>query len=207
VESGGTFGSGTTPNRPNDLTTPIPGYNFVNNVNAYNDLGDGRYAIVKNISPRSSTNRNAQRNPNVTALPYDDPLNRNNRMFGGFWYIDGDHSGTNNATGNVPPGPTTNSGYMLMVNADYVPSDVYKQTLTNLCPSTYYEFSAWVRNICPTCGIDSAGQQFTQNMTLVPLVPPPPANGYPGVYPNLSFEVDGIDYYNTGQIDTVGWVK
>lgn len=207
VESGGTFGSGTTPNRPNDLTTPIPGYNFVNNVNAFNNLGDGRYAIVKNISPRSGTNRNAQRNPTSTPMLFDDPLNRNNRMFDGYWYIDGDHSGTNNATGNVPPGPTTNSGYMLMVNADYVPSDVYKQTLTNLCPSTYYEFSAWVRNICPTCGIDSAGQQFTQNMTLVPLVPPPPANGYPGVYPNLSFEVDGIDYYNTGQIDTVGWVK
>lgn len=201
VESGGTFGSGTTLNRPNDLTTPIPGYNFVNNINAYNNLGDGRYAIVKNISPRSGTSRNSQRVTDpATPLAYDDQLNRNNRMFNGHWYPDGDHSGTNNAIGNVPPGPTTNSGYMLMVNADYIPSDVYKQTLTNLCPSTYYEFSAWVRNICPTCGVDSIGQQFAGTPTA-------PTNGYPGVYPNLSFSVDGIDYYNTGQIDTVGWVK
>jgi hypothetical protein len=41
-------------------------------------------------------------------------------------------------------------------NADYVASEVYRQTVTNLCPNTYYEFSAWVRNICPTCGIDSS---------------------------------------------------
>jgi trimeric autotransporter adhesin len=200
VESGGTFGSGTTLNRPNDLTTPIPGYNFINNVTAYNAVGDGRYAIVKNISPRSGTNRNANRVTNNTPLPYDDPLNRNNRMFNGHWYADGDHSGTTDAIGNVPPAATTNSGYMLMVNADYVPSDVYKQTLTNLCPSTYYEFSAWVRNICPTCGVDSIGAQFTGTPTA-------PTNGYPGVYPNLTFGVDGVDYYNTGQVDTTGWIK
>jgi trimeric autotransporter adhesin len=200
VESGGTFGSGTTLNRPNDLTTPIPGYNFINNVSAYNAVGDGRYAIVKNISPRSGTNRNANRITNNTPLPYDDPLNRNNRMFNGHWYADGDHSGTNDAVGNIPPAASSNSGYMLMVNADYVPSDVYKQTLTNLCPSTYYEFSAWVRNICPTCGVDSIGAQFTGTPTA-------PTNGYPGVYPNLTFAVDGLDYYNTGQVDTTGWLK
>jgi trimeric autotransporter adhesin len=201
VESGGTFGSGTTLNRSNDLTTPIPGYNFINNVNAYNAVGDGNYAIVKNISPRSGTSRNAQRvTAPATPLAYTDPLNRNNRMYNGHWFADGDHSGTNNAIGNVPPAATTNSGYMLMVNADYVPSDVYKQTVTNLCPNTYYEFSAWVRNICPTCGTDSIPAQFTGTATA-------PTNGYPGVYPNFSFEVDGIDYYNSGQIDTTGWLK
>jgi hypothetical protein len=36
-----------------DLTTPIAGYDFVNDVNAYNGVGDGRYALVNNISPRS----------------------------------------------------------------------------------------------------------------------------------------------------------
>ncbi len=200
VESGGTFGSGTTLNRSTDLTTPILGYSFVNNVSIYNQLGDGRYAIVKNISPRSGTNRNANRVTNPAPLPFDDPFNRNNRMFNGHWYPDGDHSGTTNAIGNIPPAAATNSGYMLMVNADYVPSEVYRQTLTNLCPNTYYEFSAWVRNICPTCGSDSTGAQFTGTPTA-------PTNGYPGVYPNFSFEVDGIDYYNSGQIDTTGWLK
>ncbi|MGZ8540405.1 MAG: T9SS type A sorting domain-containing protein, partial [Chitinophagaceae bacterium] len=200
TESGGTFGSGATLNRATDLTIPIAGYSFLNNVNAYNGLGDGRYALVKNISPRSGTNRNANRVPNCGTLAFDDQLNCNKRMHGGHWDIDGDHTGTNDAIGNIPPDETTNAGYMLMVNADYVASEVFTQTLNNLCPNTYYEFSAWFRNICQTCGVDSIGQQFAGT-------PTSPANGYVGVYPNLSFALDGLDYYSTGEIDTLGWLK
>lgn len=202
TESGGTFGTGTTLNRGNDLATPIPGYNFLNYVSAYNGLGDGQYAIVNNISPRSSTNRNAayRREGATNPRAFDDPDNRNNRMHDGHWYIDGDHTGTYNAIGNIPPAEPTNSGYMLMVNADYVASEVFVQTLNNLCPDTYYEFSAWFRNICPTCGSDSLGQQFQGTPTA-------PTNGYPGVYPNLSFALNDLDYYSTGEIDTVGWLK
>ena len=29
----------------------------------------------------------------------------------------------------------------------------------------------------------------------------------PGVYPNLSFAIDDLDRYSSGQIDTVGWIK
>ena len=200
AEFGGTFGSGTTLNRATDLTVPISGYSFMNNVSAINGLGDGRYAIVNNMSPRSSTNRFANRRNNCGSLAFDHPDNCNNRMHGGFWYIDGDHTGTNNAIGNVPPDDATNSGYMLMVNADYVASEVYSQTLNNLCPDTYYEFSGWFRNICPTCGVDSTGAQFTGTPTA-------PLSGYPGVYPNLSFSLNGLDYYSTGEIDTLGWQK
>jgi len=198
-EFGGTFGSGTSLNRSTDLTIPISGYSFVNNVSVFNSVGDGRYAIVKNISPKSSTNRNANRIPSCGSLAFDDAQNCNNRMYS-HWFIDGDHSGTNNATGNTPPAEATNSGYMLMVNADFVASEVYSQTINNLCPNTYYEFSAWFRNICATCGADSTGSQFTGTATA-------PASGYPGVYPNLSFALNGLDYYSTGEIDTVGWVK
>ncbi|MFI5188345.1 MAG: T9SS type A sorting domain-containing protein, partial [Chitinophagales bacterium] len=203
VENGGTFGSGTTLNRSTDLTTPIAGYTFIPDVSAFTAVNDGRYAIVKNMSPRSSPVSNARRQPNCNVAPAvgpNDPLSCNNRMFGGYWYIDGDHSGTNNSIGNAPPDATTNSGYMLEVNADYVASEVYRQTITNLCPNTYYEFSAWVRNICPNCGIDSTGAQFAGTSTA-------PANGYPGVKPNLTFTLDSLDYYNTGEIDTVGWLK
>ena len=197
------FGSGSTLNRSTDLTIPIGGYTFISEVNAYNGVGDGRYALVKNISPRSGTLRTARRRNTCdlpAALAFDDLSNCNNRMFDGFWFIDGDHSGTNNAIGNTPPAESTNGSYMLMVNADYVASQVFQQSLTNLCPNTYYEFSAWVRNICPTCGIDSTGAQFTGTPTA-------PAGGYPGVYPNLSFALDGLDFYSTGEIDTVGWLK
>ena len=193
TEFGGTFGTGVTLNRSTDLSTPITGYSFLNNVTAYNGLGDGYYAIVKNMSPRSSTNRNANQTPSCGTLAYDDPNNCNNRMHGGHWDIDGDHTGTNNATGNLPPNASTTAGYMLMVNADYVASEVYTQTLNNLCPNTYYEFSAWFRNICSTCGLDSLGSA--------------PAARYPGVYPNLSFALNGLDYYNTGEINVGGWFK
>ncbi len=194
VESGGTFGSGTTLNRATDLANPIAGYTFVSDVNAINSVGDGRYAIVNNTSPRSMTSRTARRqntcnSPSV--LLANDVDNCNSRMFGGFWFVDGDHSGTSNAIGNVPVAKGDNGGYMLAVNADYVASEVYRQKLTNLCPNTYYEFSAWFRNICPTCGLDSNGTQTYK----------------PGVLPNLSFSLDGVDRYSTGEIDTVGWVK
>ena len=202
TEFGGTFGSGTTLNRSTDLTAPIPGYSFLNDVNAYNGLGDGRYAIVKNISPRSGTSTNANRVgvPGCGTLAFNDPLNCNNRMHDGHWDIDGDHSGTNNSAGNAPPSFSTNGGYMLMVNADYVASEVFTQTLNNLCPNTYYEFSAWFRNICQTCGVDSTGAQFTNPPTA-------PAAGYPGVFPNLSFALNGLDYYSTGEIPLSGWLK
>jgi trimeric autotransporter adhesin len=201
AEFGGTFGSGNTQNRTTDLAAPITGYTFINDVNAYNNVGDGRYGIVKNISPRSGTNRNARQIPNCgTGLAPTDPLHCNNKMFNGHWYVDGDHTGTNNAIGNIPPAKNDNSGYMLLVNADYVASEIYRQTLTNLCPNTYYEFSAWVRNVCTTCGVDSVGAQFAGTVTS-------PANGYPGVYPNLAFLLNDVDYYNTGDIDTLGWLK
>ncbi len=204
VENGGTFGAGNTLNRSYDLTTPIAGYTFVPDVSPWSVVGDGRYALVKNISPQDGTQRLARRQNtcNVpSALMNTDPFSCANRMFNGFWYVDGDHSGTTNAIGNTPPGYGVPSGYMLEVNADYVASEVYRQTLTNLCPNTYYEFSAWVRNICPNCGIDSLGKQFGASAI------PADQNGYPGVLPNLTFTLDDLDFYNTGEIDTVGWLK
>jgi hypothetical protein len=207
VENGGTFGSGTSLTRSTDLSTPIAGYTFIPDVSAYpsssgsiSTVGDGRYSIVKNNSPKSSTYANAGRANNCPSVAINDPSSCTNRMFGGHWDVAGDHSGTNNAAGNAPPDLNTSAGYMLEVNADYVASEVYRQTITNLCPNTNYEFSAWVKNICHTCGADSTGAQFAGTPTA-------PTNGYPGVLPNLTFTLDNLDYYNTGEIDTVGWLK
>jgi hypothetical protein len=197
-ENGGTFGSGSTLNRSTDLSIPIAGYTFVA-ASSSQAIGDGQYAIINNTSPISGTNVNAGRKPNCPSSGPADTL-CTNRMFGGYWYISGDHSGTNVSAGNPPVANGTPGGYMLAVNADYVASEAYRQTLSNLCPNTYYEFSAWFQNICPICGIDSLGKQFQGTATA-------PANGYPGVYPNLAFSLDGVDRYTTGQIDTVGWVK
>lgn len=191
-ESGGTFGLGNTVNRSTDLITPIPGYTYVNS-GPLQGVGDGQYSVVNNMSPYSGTNRLAERTPTCpTGMPSQNSCT--NRMHGGHWDIDGDHTGTNNAIGNIPPAAGVNSGYMLMVNADYVASETYRQSLGNLCPNTYYEFSAWLRNICPTCGIDSTGTTYSPRR--------------PGVLPNLTFSLDTVDRYSTGEVTTaVGWVK
>lgn len=202
-EFGGTFGTGTTLARQSDLATPITGYTYIANPSPQDAIGDGRYSIVKNISPKNGVVRNSRQIPNCdipTPLAWNDPIHCSNRMYN-HWYVDGDHTGTNNAIGNTPPAKNISSGYMLLVNSDFIATEAYRQTINNLCPNTYYEFSAWVRNVCSTCGADSLGQQFTSSAD------PARHAGVVGVYPNLSFAVDGVDYYSTGEVDITGWEK
>ena len=195
-EFGGTFGNDNTLNRSTPPSFSIPGYTYIPNVQLYPtsvSVNDGYYAIVNNSSPKSATNTGARRQPSCALpagpIPVDDSCN--GRMFGGFWFISGDHTGTTDAIGNPPPGPGSNSGYMLEVNADIATTEAYRQTIAGLCPDTYYEFSAWVKNICPLCGLDSSGTQTYK----------------PGVLPNLTFVVDDVDRYSSGEIDTLGWLK
>jgi len=161
-------------------------------VSPANAVGDGTYALVNNLSPYATTNNGADyKNSCPIAMP--NPLACGNRMFGGFWDIIGDHTGAASPTaGNnaVPIG--TNGGYMLVVNADVATSEAYRTTIGSVCGDTYYEFSCWIRNVCKNCGID---QNSTSTYT-------------PGVLPNLSFSVDGLDYYTSGQVTYTGqWIK
>jgi hypothetical protein len=186
AEEGGTFDSGTVLNRSYALSVAIPDYNYVQSSSTV-AVGDGDYAIVNNLSPLGSTNVNAMHAPNcgVAADSCKD------RMFTGFWDIIGDHTGTNTSVGNPPVAPGKKGGYMLSVNADVVTSEAYSQVVNGLCPSTYYEFSAWVRNVCTNCGIDSNSTQTYK----------------PGVLPTLSYNINGLDIYCSGTLDTVGWQK
>jgi len=195
-EFGGTFGNDVTLNRAAAPSFSIPGYTYIPNVQLYPSsvsVNDGYYAIINNSSPKSATNPDARRQPNcaLPAGPIPTADSCNGRMFGGFWFISGDHTGTTDAIGNPPPGPGVNAGYMLEVNADIATTEAYRQTISGLCPDTYYEFSAWVKNICPLCGLDSSGTQTYK----------------PGVLPNLTFVIDDIDRYSSGEIDTLGWLK
>jgi hypothetical protein len=195
AEFQGTFGTGIGRNRAAPPTFLIPGYIYQPNSGqgapvapTQPTINDGMYAIVNNISPTSSTFTNANRQPACGAITTG-PTACANREFNGFWFISGDHTGTNNAAGNPPPDSNTNAGYMLVVNADLATSEAYHQVISGLCPNTYYQFSVWVKNICPNCGIDSNGvAEYT-----------------PGVLPNLALSVDGIDRLTTGRLDTVGW--
>ncbi|GGB14391.1 T9SS type A sorting domain-containing protein [Puia dinghuensis] len=187
AEFGGTFGTGVGRNRSTPPSFLIPNYTYLPNSSTSISINDGYYAIVNNTSPTSSTFPNANRQP--TCGGATGVLACSNREFGGFWFIGGDHTGTTTAAGNPPPDSNTNAGYMLLVNSDLATSEAYHQVISGLCPNTYYQFSAWFKNVCPNCGIDTSGH----------------AEYTPGVLPNNTLVVDGIDRISTGNLDTVGW--
>lgn len=165
------FGSGIVQNRV--LPAIVPGYNKVDL--GLNNPGDGNYSIANNTSADGWTDNTG---------PFK-PTTNNHRVFGGFWDIIGDHTGAADpALGNAPVAPGTNGGYMLVVNAAFPTGEAFRQTISDLCPNTNYEFSAWVRNICGYCGINQNGS----------------ATYTPGVLPNLTFAVNDVDYYTSGDI-------
>ncbi|MFY7839420.1 MAG: T9SS type A sorting domain-containing protein [Lacibacter sp.] len=193
----GDFGSGTNQNGANPGAA-VPGYVFGNITASF--PGDGSYSVVKNLSPNQLLTPFVAR-PNTTS---------GNRVFG-VWDIIGDHTGaTDPIAGNPPSASGANGGYMLMVNSALQLSVANNQTISGLCEETYYEFSAWFRNVCKRCGSDSLGNGASG--TSVPAGYIPTAVGdSSGVKPNLTFQIDGIDYYTTGNIDYAGtwgeWVK
>jgi hypothetical protein len=183
IENNGSFGSGNTQNR--NASAIIPGYTFVNF--SSNQPNDGYYGIANNSSATGATNTT------VAAV-------HASRVFS-IWDIIGDHTGaTNPLAGNAPAAPGTNGGYMAVVNASYATSPAIQQSVTNLCGNNYYDFSAWFRNICSLCACDSNGKGATNAAFNGPYKP--------GVKPNLTFQLDGIDYYTTGDMAYTGlWEK
>ncbi len=194
-ETNGTFGTGKPRNR-GSASVIVPsgalGYNFVT-ADAGNP-NDGNYAIVNNSSEAGSNN---------TSL--------NGKFFApkifDIFDIIGDHTGaTNPAVGNLPADTAANKpggGYMLLVNASYFTNAAVTQTVNGVCKNTYYEFSAWFRNVCARCGSDSLGNGST---TWGAGWPPNPAylswpgNDSAGVRPNLAFEINDTTYYTSGDL-------
>jgi uncharacterized repeat protein (TIGR01451 family) len=192
----GDFGSGTNLNGTNPGT--VPGYNYV--ALAASNPQDGNYAVIKNLSPNQLTDPTVAR-PNTTS---------GNRVFG-VWDIIGDHTGAADPlAGNPAPASGASGGYMLAVNAAYQLSIANNQTISGLCEDTYYEFSAWFRNVCKRCGADSLGNYASNATVPAGYIPTAPGDSS-GVKPNLTFQINGVDYYNTGAMDYIGtwgqWVK
>lgn len=181
-DSAGTFASGSIQNRPSALafTTTYVKQNITTG-----QPNDYYYAIVNNSSADGWTN------PNST-MPESPALHR---VFG-LWDIAGDHTGaTNPSLGNPPKAAGARGGYFVLVNASYNTDKAYQETLSNLCANTYYEFSAWFRNVCPRCSCDSNGRG-SGTAGFIPY----PGNDSSGVRPNLTFEIDGLAYYTTGDM-------
>jgi len=127
------------------------------------------------------------------------------RVFG-HWDITGDHTNAiDPIKGNKPCNPglpisaTNPCGYMLVVNAAYRTDVAFNFAVAGACPNTYYEISAWVKNICYKCGCDVNGKQ-SSDATGPPFYIPTAPGDSSGVRPNLAFEINGTDYYTTGDI-------
>lgn len=197
TEFNGTFGTGRPRNR--GTSTNVPG-SYTYNMFTTNGPGDYYYGIANNTSTETgySTSNN---------WPKPDGANPTHRVFR-VWDIIGDHTGAtnpllgNNAADTVANG---NAGYMLVINSSYRIDSAFQHTISGLCPNTYYEISAWMRNVCSKCGNDSANINASSgNPAYIPTAP----GDSSGVRPNVTFEVNGVDYYSTGDMRYTGqWVK
>jgi len=193
VESNGTFGfpSGVPAPR-NRGTSPYTNYTY----SPFTPAGgpqDYYYSIANNTS-QTYTTTNTWGKPGA---PY--------RVFG-VWDIIGDHTGAANPTrGNrpcdttQPVSPSNPCGYMLVINSAYKTDTAFQYTVSNLCPGTHYEISAWFRNICYKCGCDSNGVGAS-GAGYIPLS----TGDSSGVQPNIAISVNGVDYYTTGNLPYYG---
>lgn len=196
--NGGNYGSGTTQNI-NPAPAPgtvVPGYQWQPFAAPSAGPNDSMFTVANNTSPTGSTNNNL-------AFP------NSARQFS-VWDIIGDHTNAADPLmGNPATTPGQPGGYMAVVNAAYGINNAVQQTVTGLCPDTYYEFSAWFRSICRRCSSDSSGKGSGTSgfkAYMAPIIPS--TNDSAGVSPNLTFQVNGVDHYTTGNLAYTGqWVK
>jgi trimeric autotransporter adhesin len=198
-EFGGTFGTAKLRDRGvSSNVPPVYGYQ------AFNGPAQGPNDYYYSIANNTSNDFTALQN---YAKPHSGSAPNKYRVFG-VWDITGDHTNaTNLANGNKPcdttqPVSATNPcGYMLVVNSAYHTDTVFQYTATNLCENTYYEISAWFKNICARCSCDSNG---TGNTSTSPVYIAGTPGDSSGVKPNISFDIAGINYYSTGNLQHLG---
>jgi hypothetical protein len=193
AETNGSFGTatGNTPAQNRAITTTYTSYGYVA-FGGGTGPNDNKYGIANNTSANGT---------NVQTL--DKPDATGGRVFS-LWDISGDHGGTTKTAAGNPPCDLTKPvsasnpcGYMLVINSAYKADTAFQYTVTNLCSNTYYEISAWFKNICYKCGSDMNGiQAQSGNTAYIPTA----TGDSSGVRPNIAFDVNGKDYYTTGDI-------
>jgi len=206
IETNGTFGApatGAPLARNRGTSTAVLSYTYKPFTTGSQGPNDYYYGVPNNTSSTYTTVNTYNKSTLGSSVPQ--------RVFS-HWDIIGDHTGaTNTAKGNPPcdttlPVSATNPcGYMLVVNAAYKTDTAFRSNITNLCPNTYYEISAWVRNVCYKCGCDSTGKgAASANAATPPAYIPFATNDSSGVPPNLAFQINGQDHYQTGNIYYTG---
>lgn len=197
VESNGTFGIPATGAPLARNRTPSAYTNYTYQLfSASGGPNDYYYGVANNTSAVYTT-LNTWNKPSGTPQY---------RVFG-VWDIIGDHTGAANPARGNPPCDTTQPrsaanpcGYMLVINSAYKTDTAFQYTMSNLCPGTHYEISAWFRNVCYKCGCDSNGTGATSSSGYIPSGP----GDSSGVQPNIAISVNGVDYYTTGNLPYLG---
>ena len=187
-EFNGTFGApAASPGSQNRGTSPNTNYIYA--AFAAGAPQDYYYGVPNNTSANNSINQTVAK-PGGAARVHT------------VWDITGDHTGAaNTARGNLPCNPglpissTNPCGYMLAINAAYKTDVAFEFNAAGACGATYYEVSAWFKNICYKCGCDSAGRGSGTAGYI-----PTAAGDSSGVRPNIAMQINGIDYYTTGEL-------
>lgn len=187
-EFNGTFGApAASPGSQNRGTSPNTNYTYA--AFGANAPQDYYYGVANNTSANNSTNQTVAK-PGGAA-----------RVFT-LWDITGDHSAAaNTAKGNLPCNPllpissTNPCGYMLAINSAYRTDVAFEFNAAGACGETYYEVSAWFKNICYKCGCDSMGRGASTAGYI-----PTAAGDSAGVRPNIAMQINGVDYYTTGEL-------
>lgn len=65
----------------------------------------------------------------------------------GFYTITGFSTGCFGGAWHTVAADHTGGGNYMLVNASFQPGDFFVKTVSNLCPNTTYEFSAWIMNV------------------------------------------------------------
>ncbi len=196
-ESNGTFDSVSraasapiTRNRAASSNAPSYTYAYFQSASAQGPQ-DYYYGVVNNSSTKFTK---------VDTVGKPDNNSTTYRLFG-LWDIIGDHTNASNTALGNPPCDTTQAasasnpcGYALFVNSSYKTDTAFQYTVSGLCSNTYYQISAWVRNICKYCSCDSAGNGVFSGSYLHYR---PDSSG---VQPNVTFRIGSKDYYNSGDI-------
>jgi hypothetical protein len=204
-EFGGTFGSGNVKDRAPSSNVPS-NYTYTAFSAALGMPNDYYYGVSNNTSG-GTTAATGYSVINTYSYP-DNSAPSTHRIFS-VWDIIGDHTGAANPLLGNPPTDDLNGksgGYMAVINSSYKTDIAFLDTVSNLCPNTYYKYTAWFYNMCPKCGCDSNGTGASSSSGL-PYQPTGPGDSS-GVHPNLTFNVNGYDYYTTGNILHTGrWIQ
>ncbi len=196
-EFNGTFGTATGTGQTNRTASLNTTYGYTTFTS--NSPGDNFHGITNNTAAAGT----------VTTTTLAKPAAAGNRVFS-VWDISGDHTGaTNQAKGNPPcnsslPVSSTNPcGYMMVINSSYRTDNAFQFNVNNACPNTFYEVSAWFKNVCYKCGADEdgTGSFYGGGDNIYRATGTGDSSG---VKPNITFKVNNLDYYSTGDIQYQG---